>query len=105
MVKRRGASVYVKSVATSTLLILLIVGMFGALNVRNTGRIVDEQSLRQSDGFKTALKKRGDVQTRELAQAARNAIATNDWGNLQAFVPEIGKDDPDVAYVYVVDKD
>jgi len=105
MEKRRGASISVKMIATSTLLILIIVAMFGALNVLNTGRVFDEQATRQSEAFKTGLKKRGDVQTKTLVQASRNAILQSDYSTLQGFVPETAKDDPDVAYVFVADKD
>jgi serine phosphatase RsbU (regulator of sigma subunit) len=105
MEKRRGASISVKMIATSTLLILIIVAMFGALNVLNTGRVFDEQSQRLSEAFKAGFKKRGDVQTRDLSQSFRNAISTNDYSNLQNAVPDIPKDDPDVAYVFVADKE
>ncbi|HZS38175.1 MAG TPA: SpoIIE family protein phosphatase [Polyangia bacterium] len=92
-------------IATSTLLILVIVAMFGALNVLNTGRVFDEQAQRQSEEFKISLKKRGDVQNRDLVESSRNAVSQNDFTTLQGFVPETAKDDPDVAYVFVADKD
>ena len=38
MEKRRGASISVKMIATSTLLILVIVALFGILNIVNTSR-------------------------------------------------------------------
>ena len=105
MEKRRGASISVKMIATSTLLILMIVALFGILNVVNTSRVFEEQGQHQREAFVTALKKRGSVQTKDLAQAASNAIVQNDYANLGNFVPEIAKDDPEVAYVYVADKD
>jgi serine phosphatase RsbU (regulator of sigma subunit) len=105
MEKRRGASISVKMIATSTLLILMIVALFGILNIVNTSRVFDEQALRQSDAFKTSLQKRGTVQTKDLVQASRTAIVQNDFTTLQGFVPDIAKDDPEVAYVYVADKD
>lgn len=105
MEKRRGASISVKMIATSTLLILMIVALFGILNIVNTSRVFEEQSQRQRDSFTASLQKRGTVQTRDLAQASSNAIVQNDFNTLQAFVPEIAKGDPEVAYVYVADKD
>ena len=59
MEKRRGASISVKMIATSTLLILMIVALFGILNIVNTSRVFDEQGKRQSDAFVTSLQKRG----------------------------------------------
>lgn len=105
MEKRRGASISVKMIATSTLLILMIVALFGILNIVNTSRVFDEQAERQSESFVTSLKKRGVVQTRDLVQASKNAIVQTDYSTLANFVPEIAKGDPEVAYVYVTDKD
>jgi serine phosphatase RsbU (regulator of sigma subunit) len=105
MDKRRGASISVKMIATSTLLILVIVALFGILNVFATGRTFDEQAQRQRESFVSSLQKRGSVQTKDLVQACRNAIVQNDFTTLQGFVPDIAKDDPEVAYVYVADKD
>ncbi|HEY7955484.1 MAG: SpoIIE family protein phosphatase [Polyangia bacterium] len=105
MEKRRGASISVKMIATSTLLILVIVALFGILNVVNTGRVFDEQAARQRDSFVASLQKRGLVQTKDLVQSSRGAILNNDYTTLQGFVPDIAKDDPEVDYVLVADKE
>ena len=105
MEKRRGASISVKMIATSTLLILTIVALFGILNIVNTSRVFDEQVQRQRESFVASLQKRGSVQTKDLVQASRNAIVQNDFTTLQNFVPDIAKEDPEVAYVYVADKE
>jgi serine phosphatase RsbU (regulator of sigma subunit) len=105
MEKRRGASISVKMIATSTLLILTIVALFGILNIVNTSRVFDEQGQRQREAFVTSLQKRGSVQARDLAQASQNAIVQNDYTTLANFVPNIAKEDTEVAYVYVADKD
>jgi serine phosphatase RsbU (regulator of sigma subunit) len=105
MEKRRGASISVKMIATSTLLILTIVALFGILNIVNTSRVFDEQAQRQRESFVQSLQKRGSVQTRDLVQSSRTSIVQNDYTTLQNFVPEIAKGDPEVAYVYVADKE
>ncbi len=105
MEKRRGASISVKMIATSTLLILMIVALFGILNIVNTSRVFEEQSQRQRDSYVSSLQKRGAVQARDLVQASRNALVQNDPTTLQNFVPDIAKGDPEVAYVFVADKD
>ena len=74
-------------------------------NIVNTSRVFDEQAQRQRESFVTSLQKRGSVQTKDLVQASRNAILQNDYTTLQSFVPEIAKDDPEVAYVFVADKE
>ena len=105
MEKRRGASISVKMIATSTLLILGVVALFGILNVVNTSKVFDEQAQRQRDAFVQSLQKRGTTQTRDLAQSSQNAIVQSDWKTLATFVPNIAKEDTEVAYVYVVDKE
>ena len=45
------------------------------------------------------------MQTRDLAQSSQNAIVQNDYTTLGNFVPSIAKDDPEIAYVLVADKD
>jgi serine phosphatase RsbU (regulator of sigma subunit) len=105
MDKRRGASISVKMIATTTLLILVIVALFGILNVVNTGRVFDEQAGRLREEKLSSLRHSGTVQTKDLVQSSRNAILQSDYTTLQGFVPDIAKDDPEVAYVYVADKD
>ncbi|MCA1662718.1 MAG: SpoIIE family protein phosphatase, partial [Myxococcales bacterium] len=82
-----------------------IVALFGILNIVNTSRVFDEQGQRQRDAFVASLQKRGSVQTKDLAQASRNAILGSDWATMQQFVPEIASEDPEVAYVYVADRE
>src|SRR3569623_2354226 len=105
MENRRGASISIKMIATSTLRILMIVALFGILNIVNTSRVFEEQSQRQRESFVQSLQKRGTVQARDLAQASQNAIVQNDYTTLANFVPNIAKEDTEVAYVYVADKD
>jgi serine phosphatase RsbU (regulator of sigma subunit) len=105
MEKRRGASISVKMIATSTLLILTIVALFGILNIVNTSGVFDEQAQQQRESFVASLQKRGSVQTKDLAQASLNAMVQSDYTTLASFVPEIAKGDTEVAYVYVTDKD
>jgi serine phosphatase RsbU (regulator of sigma subunit) len=105
MEKRRGASISVKMIATSTLLILGVVALFGILNVLNTSKVFDDQAKNQQKSFAEQLQKRGTVQTKDLVQASRTAIVQNDFTTLQSFVPEVAKDDVEVAYVYVADRD
>jgi serine phosphatase RsbU (regulator of sigma subunit) len=103
MEKRRGASISVKMIATSTLLILVVVALFGVMTVVNTGRVFDEQAGRQRDSYTQALQKRGAVQTRDLVEASLTAVSNNDYNTLQKFLPNIAKDDPEVEWVFISD--
>src|SRR5262249_39608605 len=90
---------------TSTLLILGVVALFGILNVLNTSKVFDDQAKAQQKSYAESLQKRGSVQTKDLVQASRTAIVQNDFTTLQSFVPDIAQGDPEVAYVYVVDRE
>jgi serine phosphatase RsbU (regulator of sigma subunit) len=92
-------------IATSTLLILFIVGLFGILNVVNTGRVFEESSKALQDNATSGLQRRGLAQTRDLVQSTKNAILQSDYTTLQGLMPDIAKEDPEIAYVYVADKD
>ena len=103
--KRRGASISDKTIATSTALILFIVALFGFLNVVNTSKVFDESGNALAKNTTSGLEKRGMAQTRDLVQSTKSAILQSDYTTLQGLMPEITKEDPEIAYVYVVDKE
>jgi serine phosphatase RsbU (regulator of sigma subunit) len=103
--KRRGASISVKMIATTTLLILFIVAMFGILNVANTSKVFDESGNALAKNTTSGLEKRGVAQTRDLVQSTKSAVLQSDYTTLQGLMPDIAKEDPEIAYVYVVDKE
>jgi len=106
MEKRRGSSLSSKMILTTSGLILVIVALFGIINATHMSRIFDEQSQNLSQTFMEGLRKRGDVQTRDLAQTSRTAILQNDYSTLQNFVPQLApKGDKEVAFAFVADRD
>ncbi len=102
---RKGASISVKMIATSTALIALTVALFGGLNIVNTGRVFDQQAKALRDTTITGLSRRGLGQTRVLVQSSRNALPQSDYATLQQVIPDVAHDDPSIAYIYVADKD
>ncbi|MSP63281.1 MAG: HAMP domain-containing protein [Myxococcales bacterium] len=105
MEKRRGISISFKMILTTASLVLVIVSLFGTINACSVNRVYDEQAQLLSDALTRSIEKRGRVQTKDLVQASRSAILQNDFSTLQAFVPEVVKDDPEVLYAIVADKD
>jgi serine phosphatase RsbU (regulator of sigma subunit) len=106
MEKRKGSSLSSKMILGTSGLILVIVALFGIINATHMRSIYDEQSRRLSQVFLEDLTKRGDVQTRDLAQTSRTAILQNDYSTLQTFVPQLApKGDREVAYAFVADRD
>ncbi len=105
MEKRRGSSISFKMIVTTTALIVVIVALFGVSSAVTTNKIYNDQADLLSKTFNQSIEKRGKVQTKDLVQASRTAILQSDFTTLQSFVPEVAKDDPEVKYVFVADKD
>ena len=80
-------------------------GPFGALNVVNTSRVFDDSSKTLQENKISDLQKRGLAQARDLVQSTKSAILQSDYTTLQGLMPEIAKEDPEIAYVYVADKE
>src|SRR5262249_27593851 len=108
MEKRRGVSLSSKMIATTTALILGIVALFGYLNAQQNAKVFDEQSGRLREISIDNLRKRGDVQTRDLVQAGGTALVNNDYSALRHFMSQLhdaSKDDAEFAYAFIADKD
>jgi sensor histidine kinase regulating citrate/malate metabolism len=103
--QRRGTSISLKMILTTTALIVLIVALFGAINALSTSTVYNEQIDLLTKTFNQSIEKRGKVQTKDLVQSSRTAILGSDFSTLQSFVPEVAKDDPEVKYAFVADKD
>jgi sigma-B regulation protein RsbU (phosphoserine phosphatase) len=105
MERAHGASLSVKMIVATTALIVVIVALFGVLSVWNMGRMFDETAKRSEEVTTTALRRRAETAVRTLVPMSRTAIQQNDWITLRDFIPAIGKEDPELAFVYVADKD
>ena len=103
--KRRGSSISLKMILTTTALIIVVVTLFGLINYSLMSNVYDEQQRLLNETFLAAITKRGTVQTRDLVYAARAPILENNYTGLQGFVPEVAKGDPEVVYALVADKD
>jgi serine phosphatase RsbU (regulator of sigma subunit) len=105
MAQAHGASLSVKMIVATTALIVVIVALFGVLSVWNMGRMFDETAKRSEEVTSTALRRRAETAVRTLVPMSRTSIQQNDWISLRDFIPAIGKEDPELAFVYVADKD
>lgn len=103
---RRGGSLGSKLILTTTGLIVAVVALFGVVNALHMARVYDAQSQQLAQVTMNDLRKRGEVQTRDLVQASRSAALQSDYSTLQGFVPELAPaDDREVAYAFVADRD
>ncbi len=101
----RSRSLSLKLILTSALLVVGVVALFGTINAYTTGKTWDEQAALLSDLYTRSILNRGRVQTADLVQASRGPILQSDFATLQTFVPEVVKDDPEMTYAFVADKD
>ncbi|HEY3352543.1 MAG TPA: SpoIIE family protein phosphatase [Polyangia bacterium] len=92
-------------ILVTTALIVVIVALFGVLSVWNMGRMFDDTAKRSEEVTTTALRRRAETAVRTLVPMSRTAIQQSDWITLRDFIPAIGKEDPELAFVYVADKD
>src|SRR5262249_39004223 len=102
---RRGTSISVKMILTTTALILVIVTLFGVINYSLMSSVYAEQAQLLDETFFKAITQRGNVQARDLVHASRVAILQSDYTTLAQFVPDVAHGDPEVVYAFVADKD
>jgi serine phosphatase RsbU (regulator of sigma subunit) len=92
-------------ILTTTALIVVIVVLFGVIHGLSAARLYDEQEQRLGHTFDRLIRERGEVQSRDLAQASRAAILQSDFTTLQALLPEMARGDKQVRFVLVADRD
>ena len=71
---RRGASLSVKMIVTTTLLIVVTVVGSGILNVLNIRRVFDDASRERTKSFRASRELLGEVGTPLFAQAVQNML-------------------------------
>jgi sigma-B regulation protein RsbU (phosphoserine phosphatase) len=102
MATRRGISISLKLIATSIVLILLIVGMLGAISVVSSRRSFDEAATRLQEAYDSALGTRTKTLTQAMTESVRTALIQSDYSSLHTFVPEAAKTDRDIVALYVI---
>ena len=94
---RRGISIRIKLIAISTLLIVVLVGVFSAMYTVRHMRIIDESSRRAQEGITERLRQAGQAELRLLAGVTRLAMSQSDFITLQAIVRDMSKADLIIA--------
>jgi HAMP domain-containing protein len=103
--RRRGASITAKMIASSSVLVLLVVGLFGIVSVVNTGRFFDVEEARLQKSAFSERVARGVAEARALARQSASALAEGDYEALQARLPEWPSDDAEIALAAVTDRE
>ena len=103
MEKRRGPSISVKMILTTTALIVIIVVGFGVLNIWTIGRVYDQTVIEKQELIRNQLHKVGTATVAALATSTRSFLEGANDSDLRAYVGELAKRDPEIAFVYVLD--
>ncbi|MBT8492499.1 MAG: SpoIIE family protein phosphatase [Deltaproteobacteria bacterium] len=101
---KRGPSLSVKMILTSTLLIVLIVVGFGFLNVYNTRQFYEKRAEDETKQFFEALSSKGKAVTAQAAKGLKAHLIDSAWPNIDDMVKESLNEDAELKVVYVLDK-
>ncbi len=102
-VVRSNTRIHVRLIVVSSLLLTLVVGLFGGLNTIATRRIIDASSKRLSEKIQDSLRQAGMAQLNLLADAALIAISQGDYTTLQSMIFKMRRNDRRITEVSVVD--
>lgn len=100
---KRGISISVRLIAGSTLLLIVVIGLFSVVNIIQSHRIINDSSQRLQKRINESLRQAGKGQLLLLVEATRIALLQSDYITLQAIVVNIGKEDNRVTTVAVID--
>jgi sigma-B regulation protein RsbU (phosphoserine phosphatase) len=103
---RRSLSIRYKLIIVSTLLLVVVIGLFGAMNSMQSRRIIDDFSKKLQEKTSETLRRSGTVQLRLLAETTRVALVQRDYSTLQATIKNVAKQGKGaITAVAAVDKD
>lgn len=90
--------------ATTTLLVVAVVGGFGVLDGVQVSQIYDDTFSQRIAQYDEALRVKGESTVDVFAQASQVALIQNSWGDVRALVGKTVAQDPDLAVIYVLDR-
>lgn len=103
MAKRRGASISLKMILTTTFLILVIVGLFGLLSILSIQNIYDEQARQQQRIFEQSTREHGASQIGTLAEGLIPPLKGNEYRSLEPVLVHAKQRDVLVRFIWVLD--
>ncbi|MDY0004457.1 MAG: SpoIIE family protein phosphatase [Polyangia bacterium] len=103
MATRRGASISLKMILTTTFLILVIVGLFGFLSILNIQDIYDEQARRQQEIFEGSTREHGASQIDTLAEGLTPGLKVNEYSTLHGVLTRAKARDVLVRHIWLLD--
>ena len=104
MAMRRGLSIGTKLILATTLLILVIVGLFGFLNILNIQTIYDEQAKRQQEIIEQSTREHGSSQLATLAEGLLNPLKGNEFDSIHPLLLRAKAQDVLVRFIWLLDQ-
>jgi phosphoserine phosphatase RsbU/P len=101
--RRPNLRISTKLIAFSTLLIAVVVGVYGVINRLQSRRIIDEAARRLQGQMREGLQRAGSAQAELLATTARTALVQNDYGTLQSILQSIVREDERLLSASIID--
>jgi serine phosphatase RsbU (regulator of sigma subunit) len=101
--KRQGPSISVKMILTTTALVVMIVVGFGALSIWSIGNLFDESVRDKEKLISGQLHKVGSATVQTVASSSRVFLETSNDADLRKYIAELGRKDPELSMVYVLD--
>ena len=99
----RGISLSVKLITVSTILLVVVVVLFGVMNRWQSLRIFDDATRRMQQELTGALRRTGTVQLKLLSETVRITMMQNDFSTLHTIIKGVGSNDARVSAVAFVD--
>jgi serine phosphatase RsbU (regulator of sigma subunit) len=99
----RGISISIKLISVSTLLLIVVISLFGFTNRLQSRKLLQESAGRLPEELVRGLQRTGKAQLELLAEATRITLVQSDYTTLQTIIQNTGKSDERVAMVAVID--
>jgi serine phosphatase RsbU (regulator of sigma subunit)/HAMP domain-containing protein len=99
---RRGPSISVKMILTTTAMIILIVVGFGALNIWNIGQLIDSTVKEKEGLIRDNVGRVGVATVQTAASSMTSWLDGNDNASLREYVADLVQHDATIRSVYVL---
>ncbi len=105
MATRGGLSISLKMIITTTLLIVMIVGIFGFIAILNTKDLYDEQAKRQQQIFEQSTREHGSSQIETLAEGIIGPLKGTEFDVIHPMLIRAKQHDVLVRHIWLLDSD
>jgi serine phosphatase RsbU (regulator of sigma subunit) len=104
MATRGGLSISLKMIITTTLLIVMIVGIFGFISILSTKDLYDEQAKRQQQIFEQTTREHGASQIETLAEGIIGPLKGTEFEVIHPMLIRAKQHDVLVRHIWLLDQ-